>query len=393
MEKNKYISKAVELHGSKYRYDLLPEEVNLKGKIWVVCDVHGPIEITARNHIGKNKSGCPICGRLRANNKMRDSIDDFIKKEKEVHGDKYEVIRESFISTSKTIKFRCKKCGNIFEQKGTMHLEGNGCNVCNPPHTKLTTESFKEKIAVTHPNLEILSEYKSTNKPITVRCKIHDYTYITTPHRLIQGANCQKCYDDRRGEAIKKPIDKLLEEINVIHGDRYELPNINEEYKSNKSKLTCICKKGHKFKITANKLLKGQGCHICNESHLERKISLILPNLKREYSSDWLRNPETKYHLSLDFYDEKMNIGIECQGDQHFRSYEVWGGKSAFLKNIKRDIIKNELCKMHETKLIYVIPRLYKNEIKKEKYKGIYNKNVYFIEDIEKDNSILTDLV
>ena len=392
MEKSKYILKAIELHGNKYKYDLLPDEVNLKGKITVICDVHGPVEITADNHI-TNKSGCPICGRLRANKKLTDTVDEFIRKEKEVHGDKYEVIRESFVATAKPVKFRCKKCGNIFVQNGSMHLAGNGCNICNHPHVKLTTEEFKEKLSISHPNLEVLSEYESTNKPIKVRCKIHNYTYMTTPHRLIQGANCQKCYDDRRGLSLKKDISKLQEEIKNIHGDRYALPNLEEEYKSNKSKLTCICTKGHEFKITANKLLKGQGCPICNESHLERKISLLFPYMEREYSAEWLRNYETKHLLSLDFYDGEKNIAIECQGDQHFKSYDVWGGKESLDKNVKRDILKNKLCSIHGTKLIYIIPKSYKNEMIKKKYHNIYNTNVYFIEDIEKDPSILLEQI
>lgn len=393
MDKITYIKKAESIHGDTYIYRSLPETFKGTDKITIECKEHGPFQQIARNHIGKQASGCPICGRKKANLKITDTFEEFLRKEKKVHRNKYEPLKETFTCTKNKLKIKCNKCGNIFEQTGTMHLAGNGCSFCNPPHKRRTTEDFKNELSKTHPNLELLSEYINSNTKIKVRCKIHDYTYETTPHRLKQGSNCQKCYDDRRGLSIKKPIDKLISEITCKHGDRYEIPMLEDEYKSNKSKLTCICKNGHVFRITANKLLKGQGCHFCNESHLEKEISLILPNINRWYTDLWLKNPNTKHPLVLDFYDEKQNIAIECQGDQHFRPYEIWGGKEGYKKNVERDIIKNTLCKNHNTRLIYIMSKTFKDKINEKHYNGIYKKDVYFIEDIQKDPDILRKIL
>jgi len=387
MFKEDYIKRAREIHGDNYDYSQLPEEFKGTDKITIICKEHGPFVQIARNHISVQHSGCPICGRKRANSKLTDTFEEFVKKARKVHGENFEYIESSFKKTGSKLKIKCNKCGKIFEQTGSMHLSGNGCSHCNPPHKKRTTEDFAAELAITHPNLELLSEYVNTNTPITVRCKIHDYTYQTTPHRLKQGANCQKCYDDRRSVTNRKPIEKILEEVEKIHGDKYILPYINTEYINSKTKLTCKCKHGHEFKITLNKLInREQGCPICNESHLEEKISLLIPSFERNKHYDWLKNPKTNCMLTLDSYDEKLNVAIECQGDQHFKPYEIWGGEVSFKKNIERDIIKNRLCKEHGTKLIYVIPKSYKNKLNEEKYKGIYtDDNVFFIEDIEKD--------
>lgn len=310
MEKEKFIKMTQDVHGSKYNYDLLPDVFKMTDRIRIVCDLHGEFIQIARNHV-HSKQGCPICGRIKANKKMTDTFEQFIEKEKKVHGDKYEPIRESFTSTKNKLKILCKKCGNVFEQTGTMHLAGNGCSFCNPPHRKLTTDEFRERLSETHPNLELLSEYVSTNTPITVRCKIHDHTYTTTPHRLVQGANCQKCYDEKRGKSIKKPTDKVIEDLRKVHGDKYEYPNIQEEYKNNKSHISVICKEGHEFNASMNKLLRGQGCPVCNESHLEREISKLFPSAQRWKRFKWLGKQ------NLDFYIPISHIAIECQGIQH----------------------------------------------------------------------------
>lgn len=387
MEKEKFVKMAKNVHGSKYDYSLLPDVFKMTDRVPIICAVHGEFMQIARNHVHA-KQGCPVCGRLKANEKMTDSFEEFLEKEKRVHGDKYEPIRESFTATKNKLKIRCKKCGKVFEQTGVMHLAGNGCSFCNPPHKKLTTEEFKERLAKTHPNLEVLSEYISTNKPITVRCKIHGHTYTTTPHRLVQGANCQKCYDERRGNTILKPVDKVLEDLNSVHWDGYTYPYINDEYNNSKSKITVICKYGHKFKMTINKLLAGQGCPVCNESHLERDIAKLLPAAERWKRFGWLGKQ------SLDFYLPDKNIAIECQGVQHFKPLKAFGGESAFSDCVKRDIRKNRLCKENGVKLIYVINKEDTHLINdNDTLYLLYNDNTYFIEDINEGKIDINELI
>lgn len=457
MDKESFIKKANEVHGNKYNYDLLPDVFKMTDRVKIVCDLHGEFEQIARNHTHA-KHGCPICGRIKANKKITDTFEEFLEKEKKVHGDKYEAIRESFTATKDKVKIRCKKCGNIFEQTGTMHLYGNGCSFCHPAPKKLTTEKFKEKLAKTHPNLEVLTEYISTNKPITVRCKIHNHTYTTTPHRLVQGSNCQKCYDDRRGKTILKPIEKVIEDLHKVHGDKYEYPKINEEYENSKSKLTVICNEGHVFISTINKLLSGHGCNkcadikngiskrltpqevlsrsmkkhkskylypkineeytgynskitiicpvhgefkqisgihmsgcgcpSCNESHLERDISILFPDAERYKKFKWLGKQ------SLDFYISKNKIGIECQGSQHFEPSEGFGGYTNFLKCLERDIRKNRLCREHGVKLIYIMSKKHNSLLKHNTVlQALYDDNVYFIEDLNEGIVNIKDII
>ena len=56
---------------------------------------------------------------------------------------------------------------------------------------------------------------------------------------------------------------------------------------------------------------------------------------------------------SLDFFLPKQNIGIECQGTQHFKALKYFGGERGFSDTIKRDKLKRELCIENNVKLIY----------------------------------------
>lgn len=457
MEKEYFVKKAMEKHGGKYDYRHLPSTFKGTDKVDIICPEHGVFNQIARNHISVNMTGCPICGRARAKSKITDTFEEFVRKAREVHGDKYEPIKETFVKTAMKLKFKCNVCGNTFEQKGSMHLRGNGCSFCNPAPKKRTTEEFKEEMSKTHPNLEILTEYINADSKIKVRCKTHDYTYWTTPHRLVQGMNCQKCYDERRGETLRCDVTSLPERLLSIHGDKYRFPFIDKEYDNNKSKLTVICGVHGEFKSTANKLLKGCGCrkcadianglkkrtpvhevvsrlnklhngkyqypnieeeykgyssHItvvcpvhgeysqnagshlsgcgcprCNESHLEREIASILPDANRWCKLDWLGRQ------NFDFYLPENNTAIECQGEQHFMEVTGFGGAENFKSCIERDLRKNKLAKENDTRLIYVTNREYRKYLNRRRFEGIYDDNVYFIEDILEDKEKFVRLI
>ena len=57
--------------------------------------------------------------------------------------------------------------------------------------------------------------------------------------------------------------------------------------------------------------------------------------------------------MFLDFYLPKYNIGIECQGKQHFECIEYFGGEEGFKKLKERDKLKYDLCKEHNIEILY----------------------------------------
>lgn len=320
MKKKDYIKECIERNGGYYNYELIPEEFKGTDKIPLICPKHGVFYTIARNHKNLN-SGCPVCGRIKANFKTRITLEEFKQRAKCVHKkDIYEIVDKSYVKVSDKVEVKCKICGNVFKIRGSDFLKGRGCPICHPFPKKYTVEEFKKKLKELMPNLEVVSEYNGSEEPIYVHCKIHNYKFKTTPKRLISGNNCQKCYDDRRSIVRRKDINVLLDELSKIND--YEYPNIFAEYKNNKSKITSVCKLHGEFKATANKLLRGSSCPKCEQSMYENYIEHILYenniNFVYEKSFEWLKGVKNGLS-SLDFYLPNYNIAIECQGEQHFK--------------------------------------------------------------------------
>ena len=65
-----------------------------------------------------------------------------------------------------------------------------------------------------------------------------------------------------------------------------------------------------------------------------------------QYHSDWLGLQ------SLDIYIPSLSVGIEYQGEQHYRPISFFGGEKAFEEVVKRDARKAKLCDENNVKLI-----------------------------------------
>lgn len=131
---------------------------------------------------------------------------------------------------------------------------------------KKTQEEFVNELKETHPNLTVLGTYIGDKKYVEVRCNIHNHTFMTKPNWLHHGANCQKCYDDRRGKALRKLPSQVLLDFRQVHGYKYTYPYLEEEYKTNKTKITIVCPIHGEFKQTPNQHLRGRGCPKCADA-------------------------------------------------------------------------------------------------------------------------------
>jgi len=76
----------------------------------------------------------------------------------------------------------------------------------------------------------------------------------------------------------------------------------------------------------------------------------------------------------LDFYLPKFNVAIECQGEQHFNSFEYFGGEKSFKERLERDERKKILCKENNVPLLYYAA---------SKHDGVYNDKELLLKEIK----------
>lgn len=89
---------------------------------------------------------------------------------------------------------------------------------------------------------------------------------------------------------------------------------------------------------------------------LTRRIfeNIIGRGVLYNYRPNFMKNPKSGSNLELDIYDPILKIAIEYNGKQHyFERYHP--NELSFRKLVDRDLIKLELCKKNNIKLI-VIP-------------------------------------
>ena len=84
-----------------------------------------------------------------------------------------------------------------------------------------------------------------------------------------------------------------------------------------------------------------------NEVLLYELVRKVYPEAVFQYHTSWLGNQ------SIDIFIPNLNVGIEYQGEQHYRPVAVFGGEAGFKALVARDKRKKKLCAENGIRLIY----------------------------------------
>ncbi|MDR0675740.1 MAG: hypothetical protein LBF97_01715 [Elusimicrobiota bacterium] len=217
-----FIKQAKEVHGDKYDYSLV-EYINNYTKIKIICPEHGVFEQIPKHHL--NGSKCKKCINKKRSLDKTYTLNIFIQKAKEVHGDKYDYSLVEYINSETKIKIICPIHG-VFEQTPHLHIRGSGCRKCyNKKISKRlskTTEQFIKQAKEVHGDKYDYSlvEYKDERNKIKIICKKHGVFEQQPIVHLIQKCGCPIC-NESKGE--KEVFNILLEKnINFIIQHKFE---------------------------------------------------------------------------------------------------------------------------------------------------------------------------
>ena len=279
---------------------------------------------------------------------------EFIWKAIQKHGYRYDYSKVEYKNNKIKVCIICPIHGE-FWQKPNHHLSGQGCKHCfgerRKENKKLTTEEFIEKAKQVHGDKYDYSKvnYVRSTEKICINCPKHgEFWQIPSSH--LMGVKCPQCAIEIRANKRSLTLNEFIEKARKVHSDKYDYSKV--EYKGNKIPVCIICPVHGEFWQTPNDhISKKCGCLNCNESHLEKEVNnFLLKNdiiFERQKRFKWLGKQ------SLDFYLPDYNIAIECQGIQHFKPVDIFGGIKGFEKTIERDVIKAKLCDNNDVHLIY----------------------------------------
>ena len=353
-----FVECALKQHGTKYDYSKI-KYINTDTKVCIICSEHGEFWQTPNEHL--KGCGCPVC----AKNTRRKTNEQFINEARLVHGDKYDYSKVKYINNKTKVCIICPIHGEFYQAPAKHLMDSQGCPKCNKrgnkkkivKHVSFTdTTDYKEKFikeaTIKHNGKYDYSkvEYINNNKKVCIICPIHGEFY-QAPHYHSAGRGCPKC-----GRKIIT-TETFIESAKSIYGDSYIYSQT--QYINRKTPIKIICPEHGEFQLSPLSFLtnkKSEHCPICatkknvNETKLFEVLQKAFPMQKiiRGY-----RNYKILGRKEIDIYFPQLKIGIEYQGQQHFRSVDIFGGEETLQKQLKRDIIKIDECINNNIKLFH----------------------------------------
>ena len=297
-----FITKSRKIHGNKYDYSQTVYGKNNLEKVIIFCPIHGSFKQSPSYHL--TGRGCPKCGLDICKNSRRNNIDDFIRKSKEIHGNKYDYSSSKYTNVSTKVKIICPIHGPFNQTPSAHYILKQECPKCGIEKQKssmsFNLKDFVEKAQTIHGNLYDYSKVKYVNchTKINIICKTH-------------------------GKFSQLPLNHLK---------RNGCPTCQSSYGENE----------------ILKFLK------------YNRINYVTQKIFND-----CRNPKTNRNLPFDFFIPSKNLVIEYDGEQHFKPYCPINGYHTTLREFKelkhRDKIKTNYAKSKGIKLLRIKYTQFKN--------------------------------
>ena len=343
-----FIKKARSVHGDKYDYSKSLYHGS-REKIEIICPVHGAFFQFATNHLGGK--GCTECSRIKVAKDQTSNTEEFIKKAKNIHGDKYDYSLIDYKNNHTQIEIICKIHGS-FLQTPSGHLSGKGCTECGKEKSKedtrsrimLSKDEFIKRANEIHGNKYDYSkiEYVDTKTKVEIICPVHG-SFFQSPNKHMSDRGCPICGRERTIEHNFLTLDDFIKRARKVHGDKYDYSK--SLYTGADSKMEIICEKHGKFLQTPHNHLKGTNCPSCGASVSKPEIKLK-DFIRSFYKGEIITNSKNIIPpMELDIYVPNLNLAIEFNGG--YWHSEKFKDKNYHLK-------KYNLCKSKDTRLISI---------------------------------------
>lgn len=195
MTQEDFLFRSNELHQNKYDYTKTIYKTTHE-KVIIICPKHGDFQQTPAVHLQGH--GCWSCATEVRADLQRSNADEFVKKAKDIHGDKYEYSQVLYINNHTKVIIGCPKHG-VFEQMPACHLKGYGCNDCGNETISLkklsNTQEFIDKARKVHginAYTYVDTVYVNNSSKVIITCPKHG-DFKQTPQNHLAGSGCSKC--------------------------------------------------------------------------------------------------------------------------------------------------------------------------------------------------------
>jgi len=237
---DRFIRISTEKHCGKYDYSQTVFKSS-RGKVTIICPIHGIFKQLAKNHLKGH--GCNRCARDTVGKKLSITIDEFVKRAREAHGNKFSYDCTEYFNISQKVIITCPIHGD-FEQIPYDHLCGHGCRFCGRDELAkgmfLTSEEFIQRSMAAHGDKYRYDQtiYQSSKDKVIITCPIHgDFEQVPSSH--IFGHGCGKCAPnglfDKGSPALLYYL-KISHEGDIFYKIGITNRSVNERFRSSELK-------------------------------------------------------------------------------------------------------------------------------------------------------------
>ena len=260
---------------------------------------------------------------------------------------------------NKDVFWNCKTCGGNYPAKISKRTTNRNCPYCagkkvlkgiNDFETWCKNNNMQHLLDEWDYDINTIKPYETvpfSHIEIQWKCPICEGKYpLHLSSRTKGKQNCPYCAHQRilKGYNDFETFCKKENRLELLHmwSPQNKLTP-SDVFPTSRDEVEWVCQNGHIWKSSIANMTTRMGdfCPICfsaGSSFLEKIIAFYIKkyfNIKENYRPKFLNNKE------IDIYIPELKIGIEYDGNYYH-------------KDIKKDVIKNELCKQNNITIIRI---------------------------------------
>lgn len=195
------------------------------------------------------------------------TTEEFIKRAKEVHGDKYDYSKVNYIKSDIKVCIICPEHGEFWQQPAK-HLHGCGCQECGKKSSavksglskKLSGGSRFIKLATKKHNGRFdysKVKYVDYDTPVEIICPEHGSFFQTPKRHYVGTICCPKCVDEMVFVGYRSlDNEKFIKKAKELYGDKYDYSKV--KYVDYRTKVTVTNSDGEDFEVSPEVFLTGR---------------------------------------------------------------------------------------------------------------------------------------
>lgn len=183
----------LDLDLSKFKY------ISARSLSTTTCKIHNLEILNSANNLMQGIKRCSQCKSDSISDAQSYNLSIFLKKSKEVHGERYDYSLVNWKNTKSNVTIICKIHGK-FDQNPQSHWGGYGCPKCGYVNLKKSLDQLLSECMNVHGDRYDYSlvDYKNNYSPITVMCKNHGPFLIEPKNHILNQRGCPSCFKGNR---------------------------------------------------------------------------------------------------------------------------------------------------------------------------------------------------